>query len=220
MKDKLCKAASRFRRLESPFEILYFFKRSWKFIIHSPAPLLFLCLTSDLLIGSYLRIANYELVNFKLKQYFHYSVISGPIIFCLLIACFSGDSLVMSEHLINSSAYYKLRLSVLKSPFWLVTLLAPKWYLQAWGTNSPLVRVVTSCPTRTRANKGVFNSLFRELWRLPARHILEHNESWVQKLVTIGQISLSQPKQQSGQPDLRGHALSQSGLKLITKIRR
>ena len=46
------------------------------------------------------------------------------------------------------------------------------------------------------------------------------NESWVQKLVTIGQISLSQPKQQSGQPDLRGHALSQSGLKLITKIRR
>ena len=162
----------------------------------------------------------WELVNFKLKQYFHCSVISGPIIFCLLIACFSGDSLVMSEHLINSSAYYKLRLSVLKSPFWLVTLLAPKWYLQAWGTNSPLVRVVTSCPTRTRANKGLFNSLFRELWRLPARHILEHNESWVQKLVTIGQISLSQPKQQSGQPDLRGHALSQSGLKLITKIRR
>lgn len=65
----------------------------------------------------------WALVDFKLKQYFHCSVISGPIIFCLLIACYSGDSLVMSEHLINSSAYYKLRLSVLKSPFWLVTLL-------------------------------------------------------------------------------------------------
>lgn len=160
----------------------------------------------------------WALVDFKLKQYFHCSVISGPIIFCLLIACYSGDSLVMSEHLINSSAYYKLRLSVLKSPFWLVTLLGMV------SSSLGKLAAFSCCDILSNKNKNeqgtVQQLISRTLKTSGKAHFGTNNESWVQKLVTIGQISLSQPKQQSGQPDLRGHALSQSGLKLITKIRR
>lgn len=112
---------------------------------------------------------------------------------------------MMSEHLINSFAYYKLRLSVLQSPFLLLS-----WHICKIGETFSLSLHLVQ---QERGTVGLFNV---EDFRLGA--ILEVMGS--EAGVTIGQISLSQPKQPSGQSALRGHVFLQSGFKFITKIRR